>query len=458
LGVFRRLGQWAALRFGRAPQPRSIGARPPRDQSRWPQWLSAGLTLDRMASITKLADQGSLGDLMALEQEIAGRDPLVSGLLTTRLSALSQRPVKTAPSKADRDPQRAQAVADFGQTVLDGLRVARREGDRTRTEKGLAGVVEGLAMASYYGAEVGWVHWGLRPGDPRPRPLAVELIDERRLCVDPHTEALAIATESSGSRGVPLCTFDPALVLEVRSTRISRRVAMAGAARACLLPWWIRFGSIKDLTSYLETWAKPSLVGKTSGDAPASYGSDALDTFKNLLEDFLGDTRAILPPGFDLEVVGAVAGGEAVFEAVDRLTERHLCFALVGQTGTAAGEGGSLAKAEVNERVREDLTEGDARMVGEALECLLSSAVAVEFGPGVPPPCVEFELGQDAEALSQRAAMLGAVGEAVTSLKRAGVPVDIRAVAEEFLIPMLAPAAEPAPEAPTLAPTPEGQP
>lgn len=295
MGVFDRLGQRVARLFGRAPQPRSIGLRPPRDQSRWPQWLSSGLTLDRMASITKLADQGYLCDLMALEQEIAGRDPLVSGLLTTRLSALSQRPVKCQPSKADRDASRAQAVADFGQAVLDGLKVARREGDRTRSEKGLSGVVEGLAMASYYGAAVGWVHWGLRAGDPRPRPLAVELMDERRLVVDPNTEALSLVTAQSGAKGVPLSAFDPALVLEVRSTRISRRIAMAGAARACLLPWWIRFGSIKDLTSYLETWAKPSVVGHHSKDAPASYGSDALQSFKDLLEDFMGDTRARSP-------------------------------------------------------------------------------------------------------------------------------------------------------------------
>lgn len=276
-------------------------------------------------------------------------------------------------------------------------------------------------------------------------------MDERRLAVDPHTEALALVTESSGLGGVPLSVFDPALVLEVRSTRISRRIAMAGAARACLLPWWIRFGSIKDLTSYLETWARPSVVGHHAKDAPASYGESALQNFKNLLEDFMGDTRAVVPPGFDVEVVSAVSGGEAVFETVDRMTERHLCFALVGQTGTAAGEGGSLAKAEVNERVREDLTEGDARMVGEALECLLSHAVAVEFGPGVPPPSVEFEIGQDPAAQSQRAATLGAVGEAVSSLRRAGVPVDIRAVAEEFLIPMLAPEAV-APETPTPEP------
>jgi hypothetical protein len=432
----RRIGRRVAKYFGLAPAAASIGARPPRDAARWPDWISSGLTIDRLANVQRQADQGYLTDLMALEQEIAGRDPLVSGLLSTRLAALSQRPVQCNPSKADRDPKRAQAVADFGQATLEGLRLARAEGERYRTEKGLAGLVEGLCMASYYGAAVGWVHWGNRVGDPRPRPLAVELFDERRFGFDPETEALTLATRQSGFRGVPLSSFDPALVLEVRSTRISRRLSMAGAGRAILLPWWIRFGALKDLADYATTWAKPALIGKTSEAVGAAYSEDAVQTFKYFLEDFLGDTRVLLPPGFDVQILQAAAGGEAVFDALDRITERHLQFALVGQTGTASGEGGSLAKAEVNERVRDDLVEGDARMVAEALECLLSHAVAVEFGAGVPAPEVTFETGTSVEDQRSRALVIQGATYPLVALLNRGIPVDVPEYCQQFGIPL----------------------
>jgi hypothetical protein len=431
-----RFGRAVAKYFGLAPQVHSIGLRPPRDAARWPDWISSGLTIDRLASVQRQADQGYLCDLMALEQEIAGRDPLISGLLSTRLSALSQRPVKCNPSKADRDPQRAQAVADFGQSILEGLRLARREGERTRTEKGLAGLVEGLAMASYYGAAVGWTHWGHRAGDPKPRPLAVEFFDERRLGFDVQTEAITLATQQSGFRGVPLSCFDPALVLEVRSTRISRRLSMAGAGRAILLPWWIRFGALKDLADYAATWVKPALVGKPSANAPGAYGEDAVTTFKQFLEDFVGDTRVLLPPGFEVDVLQAAPGGEAVFDALEKITERHLQFALVGQTGTASGEGGSLAKAEVNERVRDDLIAGDARMVAEALECLLSHAVAVEFGCGVPAPEVTFEAGESVEDQRARALVIQGATYPLVALLNRGVPVDVPEYCQQFGIPL----------------------
>jgi phage gp29-like protein len=433
LSIFSRLGRWLfPQRYARKPEVRYLGGRPPRDAGRWPSWLSSGLTLDRMSSVTRSADQGSPQDYLTLIQEIATKDPLITGLLGTRLAALSQRKVKVSSSPADKDKVRGEEVALFGQSILDGIRLARLEGDTYKKEKGLKGLVAGLSVASYYGAEAGYVHWTARPGEPLPVPVAVELFDERRLVFDQQDQHVSVLTEGAPSQGVPLHCFEPALIVEARATRITRVLSQAGTGRACLIPWWLRNDSTRNLMNYLETWSRPTIIGKAAQGVGAGYSEAMLAAFQNFLEDMMGDSRVLLPPGFDVTTLSAVAGGEAVFETTDKLTERQISFALVGQTGTAAGEGGSLAKAEVNERVQDDVIEGDADMVGETLENLLSHAVALWFGEGVPAPRVEFEVGADPEKLKSQAQAVGSLAYPLKALLDAGIPVDVEALLEPY--------------------------
>jgi phage gp29-like protein len=424
VGVFSRLGKGVASLFRTTPATPS--PRPPRDLGvRWPMQRSSGLTPALIGSYTRSADQGDVWAYFELLQEIAGRDPLISGLLVSRLSALSQRPVKAVP-RVPGDP-RSEEVAAYGQSILDGLRLYRPEGDTYRAEKGLAGLVEALAMASWYGVRVGWVHWA------GVRPVGVEIFDERRLFVDIKDESLSLNSDGSTGRGVPLSTFPAENLLEVRATRISPRIALAGAGRAVLFDWWLRFSALKDFASYLETGGTPGLVGTASLEVAASYNSDNLQAFKNFLEDYLGNTRALMPPGFEAKILAAVAGGEAVFEALDLLTEKHIMYALAGQTGTSTGgdQGGGRAGKEVNERVKDDVTEGDGRLVGGALEYILQHATAAKYGAGVRGPLVEFQTEESAESLGAKARAFSSAAYPLKSLLDAGVPVDL----DEYLAP-----------------------
>jgi phage gp29-like protein len=436
VGVFARIGQRLTQAFSRTPDVRVVvGSRAPRDVSRWPQWLAAGLTPARLAAILRSADQGYTVDYFTLLQEVA-QEAVISGALRARLSALSQRPVKTIASKADPDAKRAEEVAAFGQEVLEGLRLARPEAEGVRLEKGLAGLIEGLTMAGYYGVACGHVSWRVPRGMPRARPAFVELFDERRLTIDIQTESIYVDAAGARHRGIALSSFDPANIIEVRHTWLSRRLSMAGAGRACLLPWWLRHGSFKELFNYAETWSRPVIIGSSSEKTSGAYNEDALSTFKHFLEDMVGDTRVLLPPGFAVDTLQAMAGGELLFESIDGLTERHILYALTGQTGAGAGDKTTMASAEVDERIRGDVTEGDARMVGEALENLLTHAVAVEFGCDVPAPTVEFESAVTVEDRQTRANMLLSAATAYETLTRAGFVIDQAAYAEDFDIPI----------------------
>src|SRR5262249_3958814 len=147
-GLASTVGLWSSLKGWFKPKPplaqryslqtRVLGRPAPKDATRWPAWLSSGLTPETLSAYTRSADSGEPSQLYALLQEIAARDGLIRGNIETRLSALSQRKLRTVANTADprtkylnpedeADPEknRAQEVADYGQEVLDNLRLVQ---------------------------------------------------------------------------------------------------------------------------------------------------------------------------------------------------------------------------------------------------------------------------------------------------------------------------------------------
>lgn len=462
-GLLSRLSAWWTSRRSAvspiafaapvAPMPRLLGRGAPRDNTNaWPLWLSSGLTPDKLSNITRNADMGYITYQMALLQEITGKDGLIQGLLVQRLSALSQRALKCQPSPADKDPVRAQEVADFCQRVLDGLRaIEPDQGDGYRDLGGLPAVIEALDKAFFFGVEASWNHWGVRPGEPLPVPMSLEPLDERRYSIDVYSQSLHLG--SGFALGTPISAYDPALITEVRANRLSRLVPQSGAGRAILIPWSLRFGTIKDLISYLQLWGLPSVIGTMDKDVSGGFGEEQLAKYQRYLDDIAGDSRAVMPPGFKVEVINATTGGEKVHELLDSLTERHIQFAIVGQTGTAAANNTNKASAEVSERVFDNLIEGDARMVSGALERLLSHAVSLWFGVGTPPALVKFERAVTILDHQSQADTYIKAAAAVSALRGAGFAVDVMELAKRYEIPLLA-APTPAPAAlPPTGPT-----
>ena len=404
--------------------------------SAWPQWLSSGLTPERLASITRQADLGYLYFQMALLQEITGKDGLVQGLFVQRLSALSQRRVVVEPSPADLDPVRAKEVAAFGQQVLDSLRAVEPDlGSGYRDLGGLPTIVEALDKAFFFGVELCWAHWGVRPGEPLPVPRYLEPLDERRYSCDVVSQTLHLGT--GYALGVPLTEYDPALYIEIRNNRLTRILSQGGAGRAILIPWSLRFGTQKDLISYLQLWGLPSVIGTMDKDVSGGFTEDMLTRYQQYLDDIAGDSRAVLPPGFKVDIINAAPGGEKIHELLDTLTERHIQFALVGQTGTSAANNTNKASAEVSERVFDNLIEGDARAVGGALERLLSHVVSLSYGVGTPIPEVRFERATTLLDYQTQADTYTKTAQAIQALKGLGYRLDLDELAKRLELPLI---------------------
>jgi phage gp29-like protein len=193
------------------------------------------------------------------------------------------------------------------------------------------------------------------------------------------------------------------------------------------------------LLTYAEVWALPGVIGKMSNDVAAAFDQNTLASFETMLREFAGDSRQILPPGFDVQVMSAVSGGERVFDLLDKLTERQIQFAIVGQVGTASGDQSTYASAAVGMQVQNTLVAGDERMVGDALERLLLSAVTLRFGRGVPAGEVVFRDRASEASAEDKAKLLQSAVPALVQLLDKGVSVDVEEYAKLFGIPLAAP-------------------
>jgi phage gp29-like protein len=376
----------------------------PADRRRWSQRYSTGLTPARLASIFAAADRGDLGPLCELLQELT-KDDLIGALLDLRLGSLSQRDLDLAPAKTDPDPARAADVVAHCAEVLARLRLVRRVEGRTEDEGGLAEVVEAVDASVYFGMSLLWIGWV--PGrDGLPVPETVELLDQRRYRTRPETGAVLLETAAS-YMGEPVGSFDPWCLQPAYGRSLSPRKEFAGVGRSVCFAWWLRQMSRLYSAQYAERFAVPAVVGSFAGSdvdqIRASFDADAREQLALFVESFASDAAAIFPPGFTAQILAAAPGGEKLFEYLDRVTRSAISTALLGQDGTSSGEGGSLAKAQVNELSRQDLIRKGGRRVASWVRRLLSYTVSLRWGPETPPPEVTFAATPEERAAEDRA-------------------------------------------------------
>lgn len=389
-----------------APSPAPTS---PADRRRWAARYSTGLTPARLGQIFAAADRGDLSALSELLQELT-KDVTIGSYLDLRLGSLSQREIEVTPSKDDPDPARAAAVADYCRALLARLRYVRRVEDRTEDEGGISEVVEGVDAAFYFGASLLWVGWEVG-ADGQPEPVTVELLDQRRTRVRPETGEVLLET-AGAYLGEPLSSFDAWHLQPAYGRSLSPRKEFGGVGRAVALAWHLRRQGELYSLQYAERFAVPAVVGTYSGSdveqIKASFTDDARQELERFVESFMSDAAGIFPPGFKVEILAAAQGGEKLFEYIDRVTRSAIATAILGQDGTSSGEGGSLAKAQVNEISRQDLIRAGGRRVASWLRRLLSYAVTLRWGALTPAPGVSFALTPEERAAEERAKLKAA--------------------------------------------------
>lgn len=216
-----------------------------------------------------------------------------------------------------------------------------------------------------------------------------------------------------------------------------RRAGTRALLRGLALAWLSKTFALNDWNRASEIYGAPVRVGL------AADGSQAGDweKFRDQLASLASDAAVVLPPGWKLELLEGSPGTGEIFERLIDWADKAISIAILGQNLTTDVESGSLAAAEVHERVRADLVQADA----EVLATVTHDEVVVwwaEFNLGrrdlAPWPSWDSTPPADevatAEALNTRAQALLTLS---TAQLQTGLPIDWRALAAQVGIPLL---------------------
>ena len=148
---------------------------------------------------------------------------------------------------------------------------------------------------------------------------------------------------------------------------------------------------------------------------------------------------------FDVEFAEMKAKGWDGFQGLIGLTDTDVSIAILGQNLTSEVSGGSYAAAKVHDEVRLDLVKADAEMLSTCVrECVFKPWVKYNYGAHLvdlaPWPRWQVEPPANLEIASKVLASVMVAIEAAARTMAAGlpVPVDVRALLEEYEIPTTA--------------------
>jgi len=235
---------------------------------------------------------------------------------------------------------------------------------------------------------------------------------------------------------------------------------MSGAVRSVSIPWLARSYTWRDW----QRWSELYSMGVRKAIAPANADEGDKERFFNQVAALGSETTVLLTQAlsgekFDLEVVWPDTSGSADgFERLMNKCESRIAIRVLGQNLTTEVQSGSLAAARVHENVKADIIQFDARTLAEDLRaqvlrpyCRFNVPGGERFAPrlGWRTTPTEDRKNEADTAL--------AAAQALAALLQSGVPLDVRAYAQRFGLPLTAPVGDDA-SGPPVPPTPSTQP
>lgn len=396
------------------------GLESPKDKRRWALRYSTGLTPETLASLFDAADQGDLSGLMEYEQELM-KDELIGGYADIALGSLSQRELLITPAKSDPDQQRAAEVADYTKEWVHQLKQYEQQAGAPAEIGEIPEITELIDSSMFFGMTLPWIYWDTPIGERLPKPVGVELLDQRRYRTRPETNEILLESQQGNYFGTPISEYDPWNLIPVIGRSMSPRKEFAGCGRAVGIVYYIKntVGRLSMMT-YGERYAVPAVIGSFEGDIDSnavSYDKATQAKLEKFIEGFMSDAAGLFPPNFKVTIAQVPRGGHDFFQFLEQSCQKAIATAFFGQDGTSSGQGGSFAKAYINEKSRLDSIGRRGRRVTGFYRRLASYVTQLHWGPQVPAPDFAFGLTPDEKLATDQAAL--------KSAQELGLPVSL---------------------------------
>ncbi len=389
------------------PEERPLAAAPILDS--WREYVAAGLTPQRLATIFREADAGDMARQAQLFEQMEEKDGHLIGEIGKRRNAVLDIEFAVRPAS---DDARDQKVADFVQEFLDDM-------------ADYDDVMVSLQDAVGHGFAALEIDWDTSSGQALPTSL--DFIEQKRfLFRDANGFLLRVPL---------LLTDDNMMGMEIPPWKVmlhnyggkSGHPTRSGILRVCA--WWFLFKnySVKDWVAFCEVYGMPLRLGKY--DPGATKGDrEALMTAISMLGS---DAAGIISKATEIEFVKmeGTSGHGDLYEKLATFGNREMSKAILGQTLTAeVGDKGSYAASQTHNDVRLDLAKADTKACAATMRHqLIRPLVGFNFGWDTPIPGYE-PVWEEEEDLKGKS-------DWVTALLDRNVEMPVSFIRQEFNIP-----------------------
>ena len=352
---------------------------PNRPQPRSGRWLlddpndrnytdvSRDLSPDRVDSIMSRANQGDAADQAELANLLLEKNHEIKHAFSVRVNSILG--LKYTVDPGDDDSPEAKAAAEAFHRALKNC------GDRDDCD-GFRDLLRDMMRAILVGYSVNEIIWG--PGGSLFGFASVPSRDVTFINSFVPTIRL-----SGGAVEMPL---EPDKFVYLATRENGSDPARGGLVRP--LAWLHCFlnVNIKDLLSFIESYAMPVIIAKVSDSAFESE----LTHLMTLIRSFGPNGGGIVSQGTELSTIQAPnVTGEVYFRVIEYIKDA-ITRLILGQTASS-GDGGGLSKDNAQDKVRQDILEADATMLADCINRKIAAPwCRFNFGIGVARPGLVF--------------------------------------------------------------------
>lgn len=382
----------------------------------------------RLVKAAIRALENGIFDQPSMVVEAMGRDDRISGVLETRTGALPALPLMMEPRG---DGRQKKAVANELEERFEDF-----YSDAALSELQQWALLLGVGIA-----ENVWVY-----EETRWWPQ-LKVWHPRHLIYRQDTKSFWIQTQEGPREVIP---GDGQWVLYAPYGE--SRGWMHGKVRSLYVSWLMRCWCNRDWARYNEVHGLPIKKVVT----PPGAQEDDKNKFVGNVAALGSESTVVTPrvhggggPGdtdrYDLELLEATSMNWQTFKEQLDKTEANIAINLLGQNLSTEVKGGSYAAAAAHMKIRDDILQSDAERLGQ---CLRKQSIAWwalhNFGSAELAPMPKWKT--KAKTPEERTAVgtsMDGLGKGITSLRSAGVKVDVDKVVEHEEIPTTGPWEEP---------------
>jgi len=380
--IYDQFGRKIDLSRNKTPERAPLAVAPVLDSFR--EYVTDGLTPERLAAVFKAADGGDMRSQAELFEQLEEKDGHLLCERDKRRNVILDLDFNVEPASEDA---RDQTVADFVRDTFEGL---------ADWEESIVAMQD--AIGKGYAAQE--ITWDISEGQAIPAKL--EYLEQKRFLFTADTGLL--------SRIPRLLTDDNTMGIDIPAWKVlmhdyggkSGHPTRSGIYRVAAWMTLFKHYAIKDWVIFCEIFGMPLRLGKYDQGA----SSDEKKALRSAISSLGSDAAGVISKSTEIEFIETVknASGD-LYKLLASFCNGEISKALLGQTLTAEVDGkGSYAASKTHNEVRLDLLRADGRAIASTIrDQLIRPLVGFNFGwdTAIPKYSILFEEPDDLVAKSE---------------------------------------------------------